>query len=169
VLTTADLTSVFAILGDQATTGQVSWHQPDLQSAANWLSRRIDQENMHGFSMWAVETRQDGTVIGLCGFFPSDAEEIELGYVATAALWGQGYATEAAGAAVDAALSEGYQVYATIRPSNSRSLRVVHRAGLRPDGETGCPGGRDQDAEIIDERGPLLVYRTHPRDHPPEL
>jgi [ribosomal protein S5]-alanine N-acetyltransferase len=151
-LASCDLGSVFKILGDEATTAEVSWRQPDEQSAASWLRRRIDQEELHGFSMWAIERLVDGEVVGLCGFFPSERDEIELGYVVYAPLWRQGYATEAAQAAVAAALSAGHHVYATIRPSNEGSLAVAAGAGLR------------QDGEITDERGLLFVYRSHPRD-----
>jgi RimJ/RimL family protein N-acetyltransferase len=77
--------------------------------------------------------------------FSHDGSEIELGYV-LASEWTQGYATEAS-AAVTAALEAGFWIYATIRSTNSASLRVADKLGHRPDGQ------------ILDERGTLLFFR----------
>ena len=51
-------------------------------------------------------------------------------------------------AAVGVVTEEGHRIYATIRPWNIASIVVAERAGLEPDGE------------VIDARGPLLVYRS---------
>ena len=97
--------------------------------------------------MWGVETLASGELVGLCGFFPRPKDtDLELGYVIRACDWGRGYATEAVRAAVGAVTEEGHRIYATIRPWNTASIVVAERAGLEPDGE------------VIDARGPLIVY-----------
>jgi RimJ/RimL family protein N-acetyltransferase len=147
-LTEADAASVFAIIGDETTTADVSWRQPSQQAATAWLRRRIADEKAHGVSMWAVELLATDEMIGLCGFFPGDRSELELGYVIDAGHWHNGYATEAVSAAVKAARAAGRSMFATIRPRNAGSLRVAQCAGLAASGE------------VSDSRGSLLVYRS---------
>ncbi len=148
-LTAADHSQVFGVLGDEETTAWVSWRQPDADSARRWLDRRIEQQRRCGLSMWSVHELATGQMVGLCGFFAHDGrDEIELGYVIKAPLWGRGYATEATQAAVASALRAGRRVYATIRPWNIRSIRVAERSGL------------SVDERVEDARGELLVYRS---------
>jgi [ribosomal protein S5]-alanine N-acetyltransferase len=128
----------------------MSWRQTSREAAQAWLERRMRDEQLHGVSMWAVEDRELHQLIGLCGFFPRGEPELALGYVITALLWGRGLASEAVTAAVGAALAAGYQVYATIRPWNTASLRVAEKVGLQRSGS------------IEDERGELLVFKTAP-------
>ena len=98
--------------------------------------------------MWAAELRTTGDLIALCGFFPVDADEVELGYVVRADHWRQGLATELAAAAVSAARGAGYRATATIRSTNTWSLRVARHVGLTQTGRTD------------DTRGQLLVFST---------
>jgi len=92
----------------------------------------------HGFSFWAVVDRATGTLIGDTGLFlsQSDGPEVEVGYTLARGAWGQGYATEAAHACIDAAFGplDRDAVIALVVPENARSLRVVARLGMTPDG-----------------------------------
>ncbi len=146
-LAEGDVAAVHSILGDDATTADVSFGQPDLEATASYVERRMKQQQDHGFSMWAVELLESGEVVGLCGFFPGDDRELELGYVIRADHWGKGLATEAVSAAIDAAKAGDHRVYATIRPTNLRSLAVAGRVGLIEQGQ------------MSDDRGTLLVFR----------
>ncbi len=94
------------------------------------MKRRIAQEREFGVSMWAVERMDTGELVGLCGFFPSDGPEMELGYVVHAEHWGKGYATEAVSAALEAARRAGFKVWATIRSTNAASLAVARKVNL---------------------------------------
>ena len=69
-VTQDDVAAVFGILGDQATTANVSWGLSDLGSAQRWVRRRMEQQGQFGLSMWAVELHADG-LVGLVGFFLS--------------------------------------------------------------------------------------------------
>jgi [ribosomal protein S5]-alanine N-acetyltransferase len=148
-LTDEDLESIFRILGDPVTTAGGSRIYPlaTREQAKQYLARRQSQEQDLGFSMWAMQSAETKDLIGVCGFFPHDGDEIELGYVVLASERNQGYATEAASAAITAALEAGFRIYATIRSTNGASLRVAEKLGLRLDGR------------ILDERGTLLVFR----------
>jgi ribosomal-protein-alanine N-acetyltransferase len=92
----------------------------------------------HGYSFWAVVEHASGALIGDAGLFLSQSigPEIEVGYTLARSAWGQGYATEAAGACLDAAFGPlGIEaVIALVVPDNARSLHVVARLGMAPDG-----------------------------------
>lgn len=97
----------------------------------------------HGFSFWAIERRVDGTLLGYCGLrICDDLErpvhgEIEIGWRLREDAWGQGYAREAAEAALQwawANLAAGRIVSFTV-PANEPSWRLMERLGMvrRPD------------------------------------
>ncbi|WP_245601733.1 GNAT family N-acetyltransferase [Hamadaea tsunoensis] len=60
----------------------------------------------------------------------------QLGYGFARAYWGQGYATAAVRALVDALFGRNdiHKVWARVDPRNDRSMRVLHRAGFRLEG-----------------------------------
>lgn len=85
-----------------------------------------------GFSPWCLEL--DGTAIGWAGLFtPAFRPEIEIGWRVLPDFWSQGYATEAA----RAALSDGFgrhglgEVISFTAAINVRSQAVMKRLGLR--------------------------------------
>jgi RimJ/RimL family protein N-acetyltransferase len=100
----------------------------------------------HGWSVWAVERREDGRFLGDCGLQPLEhrGPEVELGYDLHPDVWGQGLATEAARAVVDAALRPLAleRVVAVVKPANAASRRVLDRAGLREAGTRAAYGER---------------------------
>src|SRR6476469_3831632 len=63
----------------------------------------------NGFCFWVVERKNDGAVLGFCGLKRADAPgssvtgAMESGWRLREDAWGQGYAKEAATAALDAA------------------------------------------------------------------
>src|SRR5215212_5509923 len=97
------------------------------------LHYMIDYWNLHGLGLWAVEDQADGALMGQCGLFYLDkTTEIEVAYLLAQRYWGQGYATEAA----RAALRFGFEtlgldrIVAVVRPENAGSRRVLEKAGL---------------------------------------
>ena len=149
----SDGPGVFRILGHAQTTADVSFGQPDLESAASWLGRRCENERSHGFSMWGAQLREASQLVALCGFFPTETDgEVELGYVVHAGCWGRGWATELASAAVGVIRKRGLSVVATIRPSNTASIRVAEKIGMHQQGAR------------LDKRGELLVFRMVAED-----
>jgi RimJ/RimL family protein N-acetyltransferase len=96
--------------------------------AANWLLR--------GHGLWAVERRADTETIGfvLIGFKPGDHEP-ELGYMLVERARGNGYAFEAARAALRfAADSPGFDtLVSTIDPGNDTSLQLALKLGGQRD------------------------------------
>lgn len=89
---------------------------------------------VRGYSRWNIELRETGEVIGRCGInHPFDYPEPELGWVLFEGFEGQGYALEAAVAALAYGRStlglEG--IVSLIHPDNVRSKRLAVRLGGR--------------------------------------
>jgi RimJ/RimL family protein N-acetyltransferase len=84
--------------------------------------------------MWAVEQRESGAFVGVVGFAaPEGWPGFELAGKLARPWWGQGYATEAARAALAHAFTTLGQerVIGLIHPENRPSIRVAERIGLR--------------------------------------
>lgn len=99
----------------------------------------------HGFCFWAIERSADGRFLGLCGLKIMQAENSpeelvgapEIGWRLREDAWGQGYAREAAEAALRLAFTRfGLgQVYAITLEGNAASWGLMRRLGMtaRPD------------------------------------
>ena len=98
---------------------------------------------LRGQGMWAVERREDGAFIGSVGIFePLDWPEPEIAYSLDRPFWGQGFATEAAGAARDWLFAHFPLARAAsfIRPENAASIRVAERLGALREGTIALRG-----------------------------
>jgi RimJ/RimL family protein N-acetyltransferase len=103
-----------------------SWRQLAF-NAGHWVLR--------GYGLWAVERTADRTLVGRVGLWnPEGWPGLELGWALARSAWGQGYATEAARAAMAWAWSalHAARLISIIHPDNAPSLRVAGRLGLRP-------------------------------------
>ena len=100
-------------------------------SIAEWAQQTYEHE---GLGLLAVERRDDGAFLGMCGlhhqqFYP---DEVEVGWRLAHEYWGNGYATEAATSWLDHAfgsLGLPRVISITDRP-NVRSLAVMRRLGM---------------------------------------
>jgi [ribosomal protein S5]-alanine N-acetyltransferase len=133
------------------------------EQTASWLQYTLTSYEQLALGYLAVVRKQDGVLIGRCGLMdlvveaaPSEqgicrgwfgreeapagvalSFEYELGYTFDPAVWGQGFATEAACCVRDYArdvLRLPYAVSA-ILPQNRRSRRVAERSGARAGGQ----------------------------------
>jgi ribosomal-protein-alanine N-acetyltransferase len=110
---------------------------------------RFEQD---GFGQFVLVRREDGRVLGRCGFLVwnipewtittrADAVgdyEIEVGWMLGREFWGNGYATEAAVAVRDYAFSalELERLISLIAAENVASAAVAKRLGMEIEGET---------------------------------
>ena len=145
---------------------------------AYWLGGEIGREqsdrtidryrahiDRHGFGRWAVERRADGLLIGSVGVMTvvdCDFSGFELGWRLARPSWGQGYATEAAAAALaDTLNGQGLpEVIAFTSNRNLRSLAVMQRIGMIRD------PARDFDHPLLPADHLLsrhVVYVARPR------
>ena len=112
----------YLVRGRTATAAEV-WHTM-ASSLGGWALR--------GYSTWACEKIEGDVFIGSVGIFePLDWPEPEIAYSLDRPFWGQGYATEAAGAARDWLFAnfQFKRAASFIRPDNVSSKRVVERLG----------------------------------------
>jgi RimJ/RimL family protein N-acetyltransferase len=105
-------------------------HGPDItwRSIAGFLGHW----DLLGYGQWAVVRRDDGALLGRCGFFdPYGWPGFELGYLFGKEHWGRGYAREAARAALDVAVGtlKKERVISLIRPQNAASIKLAQALG----------------------------------------
>ncbi|MFC9331599.1 GNAT family N-acetyltransferase [Kitasatospora sp. NPDC057015] len=103
------------------------------------LPRLLGYQERHGAPLGyaAAEERAGGAFVGWFEFRPVDEDrpldEVELGYRLHRRAWGRGYATEGARALLRLGFEElgVRRVTATTMAVNTRSRRVLEKAGLR--------------------------------------
>jgi RimJ/RimL family protein N-acetyltransferase len=108
---------------------------------ASWPREKVDWYIAHhlshwqerGCGHWAVVTPADGQVVGWNGLeFLPETGETEVAYLLCCEVWGHGYATEAA----QAALHFGFtncsldKIIGLTHPENTASQRVLEKCGM---------------------------------------
>ena len=111
------------------------------------VRRMIERWEADGFGLFTTVRKEDGAVIGRVGLLVWNTEtwepttraeaangrsEVEVGYTLGRGFWGQGYATEAAGAVRDYALGKlgAERLIALIILGNTASENVARKLGL---------------------------------------
>ena len=91
------------------------------------------QWQRHGFGVWAVEEPGDKRLIGHCGLnIIEPVNTVEVLYLLNKTMWGRGYASELAGAALDFGFrQQGLdRIIGLTHPDNKASQRVLSKSGL---------------------------------------
>jgi len=130
----ADIDSMVDIYGDPEVMRHIYFGVLDRAGTAALLEEYRSAQEESGLSTWAVVEKGSGTVVGDVGFgLYAPTGEPELGYTLAAAVWGRGYALEAARACISAALAHlpPGRLVAKVEPDNERSLRLAERLGMR--------------------------------------
>jgi RimJ/RimL family protein N-acetyltransferase len=93
-----------------------------------------------GYGFWHLQTKSDGLLIGQCGFGPIEVEAAgpvlnagtQIGWSIAESHWRQGYASEAANAAIDLAFNRfgKDQLYAQTSYANRASWAMMERLGM---------------------------------------
>lgn len=92
----------------------------------------------HGVGLWAVEIRETGQTIGMCGLVKRDAlEAFDLGFAYLPNYRGQGYALEAAWGVLRYVREEKQlsELAAIVDRENARSVRLLNKLGFEFFGE----------------------------------
>ena len=115
----------------------VEWPQPDLLDVLPLQAAASHETECYG--VWVMIERESGSVVGDVGFIgpPDENGSIEVGYSVIPDRRRRGYATEAASAIVEWALSEpGVEVVvAGCDRDNEPSIRTLERLGFQRTGE----------------------------------
>lgn len=148
--------------------GGVPLTPEDSDDTAEWAE---DLHAREGIGLLAVERREDGRFLGMCGlhhleeWYPDD---IEVGWRLARRYWGHGYATEAATAWLDhgfGALGLPRVISVTDRP-NARSIAVMRRLGMVLDHEAVLEEEGVRFDAVIHSITPDRWYSLHGRkDH----
>ncbi|MNB76672.1 putative ribosomal N-acetyltransferase YdaF [compost metagenome] len=92
-------------------------------------SPRLDYE-------FAVVLKATGQLMGGCGIHLSEPRQGEIGYCFNPLFWKKGYTSEAAAALLHLGFGEFalHRIYATCRPDNTGSAKVMQKIGMRYEG-----------------------------------
>lgn len=100
--------------------------------AGHWIALASGERAEGRGLALAIEERATGRLVGCIGLETGDGEDrLEIGYWIGRPFWGQGYATEAAGALTDWVFTvPGVRtVHAGVHLGNPASVRVLEKAG----------------------------------------
>ncbi|OJY69718.1 MAG: GNAT family N-acetyltransferase [Sphingobium sp. 66-54] len=104
------------------------------EDARGFLAQPADLRHPHLLAF--SRTRGQPRLVGGCGIDPAGDGTVELGYWIARPYWGLGFATEAAGALVQAARALGHRrIRARHAVDNPASGRVLRKLGFRPTGD----------------------------------
>jgi len=115
-------------------SGAAPW---TLEKAEERLKSWFGEQARDGVTKYKMLRRDDGRFIGRAGFSRFHEEngrgEFELGYSIRNDAWGNGYATEIAGALAQWFLQRGLasQFIAFTHPENAASQRVLRKIGMQ--------------------------------------
>src|SRR6478672_11600838 len=123
---------------------------------AAFIAARIDEYESCGVGCWLASERSTGRVVGYVGvsvptFYPEILPAVEVGWRFDPDVWGRGYATEGARAALDQSFGPlGLdRVCSLPQTDNTASVRVAERLGMTRERTVSLPGD--------DRRGPVNV------------
>lgn len=132
----ADFDGLFCIFTDPKVMAMFDSAPFNRQQMAGWLQRNLDHQAEHGYGLYSVILKANGTLIGDCGLEVMEDGGMltaELGYDFRSDYWNQGFATEAAAAVRDYAFNvlNLPQLISLIRVGNGASQRVAAKIGMQ--------------------------------------
>ncbi|MHA3126721.1 GNAT family N-acetyltransferase [Legionella pneumophila] len=136
-----DVESLIAISQDQKVM-QFFPAIPTREETIAFIDRIISHQEEKNFSLYAVEIKNTAEMIGFVGLFTATFQAhftpaIEIGWRLSSKHWNQGYATEAAKAALDYAFRKLNldEVVSFTSELNKSSIRVMQKIGLHTNSE----------------------------------
>ena len=110
-------------------------HVKTLDDARGYLVRGpIEMYARMGFGLYAVELKETGAPIGMCGLIKRDyLDAVDIGFAFLPEHWSKGYAFESAAAVMEYATGPlGLRrIVAITSPDNHSSARLLEKLGLR--------------------------------------
>lgn len=136
--TAADHVAYATMMADPEVTQFLGTGAP-VSSDLAWrsVSGMLGHWQMLGYGIYAVERKDDGALVGQAGFIDVPGwPGFELAYMLGKAYWGNGYAREAAAAALRVARQnlQRDRVISLIRPANAASIRLALSLGALHEG-----------------------------------
>lgn len=132
-----DEPAIHAFGSDSEVVRHMVWGPNSPEDTRHYLMQRlsIQKQADTGSYQFAITVAGGGKPIGSCGL---EIENLELGealfgYVLARSAWGKGYGTEAARRLLRFGFEDlrMHRIFATCRPENIRSQRVLEKLGMR--------------------------------------
>lgn len=137
-LTLADAPFMLQLLNDSSFIRNIGDRgvRSEAEAVAYLTAGPLASYQQYGFGLRAIELQQDGQLIGICGLIQRETLDApDLGYALLPDYTGQGYALEAAKAAVQWAVTlDLAQLYAVVSLENEASKRLLAKLGFRNQG-----------------------------------
>ncbi len=132
----ADAAVLSEILDDPEVARWLFIGTPPRGVGAAWrnIALLVGHWQLRGYGQWAVVEKATGALVGRAGlWYPEGWPGIEVGWLIRRSRWGNGFATEAARAALDWAWKtlDVDRIISVIQPENARSIRVAEKIGER--------------------------------------
>jgi RimJ/RimL family protein N-acetyltransferase len=112
-------------------------------AAAYILNGPVASYEKFGFGLYAVELKESGAPIGICGLLKRDSlDDVDIGFAFLKKFWGRGYAYESAAAVMDYGwIKVGLnRIVAITAPENHASIELLEKIGLRFEKMIQMPG-----------------------------
>ncbi|WP_318196481.1 GNAT family N-acetyltransferase [Streptomyces sp. MCL20-2] len=110
--------------------------KPPVERIRTSIAEFLATTETTGIALLPIQRREEGDFIGYCGLIigRTTLEEPEIAYELFRHAHGRGYATEAAGAVLEAAAATGRtRLWSTVGTWNTPSLRVLEKLGFQRD------------------------------------
>jgi [ribosomal protein S5]-alanine N-acetyltransferase len=120
--------------------------------AARIVAISGEQWATRGYGPFAIFEKGGTSLIGRGGLFWIESlKDVEINYMFKSAVWGRGYATEAAAVFLDIGFGRHdlQRMVATTNPDNAASAHVLRKVGMKPAGSKDLGGGRIVDLHEI--------------------
>ncbi|MEK8216057.1 GNAT family N-acetyltransferase [Paenibacillus sp. FSL L8-0463] len=136
--TSEDCAAVHGYASDPRVVKHMMWGPNTEEETINYLHLTISQQHQEPRKAFefAVVLKETHQLIGGCGIHTPEQGQGEIGYCFNSRYWGQGFAAEAACALISFGFRQLalHRIYATCRPENTGSAKVLQKAGMRYEG-----------------------------------
>jgi RimJ/RimL family protein N-acetyltransferase len=112
-------------------------------AAAYILNGPVASYEKFGFGLYAVELKESGAPVGICGLLKRDSlDDVDIGFALLQKFWGHGYAYESAAAMMDYGWNKVglNRIVAITAPENHDSIKLLEKIGLRFERMIQMPG-----------------------------
>ena len=106
---------------------------PSHEKVEGYIEHHLNHWAQFGYGHWAVVSRDSGQLLGWNGLeYLPELKETEVAYLLSRQVWGRGYATEAAVAALRFGFEQVHleSIIGLVHPGNTGSVRVLEKSGL---------------------------------------
>lgn len=103
------------------------------ETVERWIGICQEKYQERGYGTSAIDEKESGKLAGFCGVIRAPENDFdEIVYGLSRAVWGKGYATEAAAGMLRYVfnVSDLAEIYATIQAKNTPSLKMMPKLGM---------------------------------------